>query len=119
MRVIIADIEQDVLRETAASIGAVGVPVDVSDLESVQALAKEATARFGTVHVVCNNAGIGPLAQIVNTASMAGLVAASWSPPNSRPPGRGSGRACCARARCAPTSGRAHATGQSTWRAAG
>ncbi len=66
MRVVIADIEQDVLRETAAAIDAVGVPVDVSDLESVQGLAKEATARFGTVHVVCNNAGIGPLAQIAD-----------------------------------------------------
>jgi NAD(P)-dependent dehydrogenase (short-subunit alcohol dehydrogenase family) len=103
MRVVIADIEQDVLLETAESIGAVGVPVDVSDVSSVQALAKEATARFGTVHVVCNNAGIGPLGEIadvnlygvihgvhtflpilranpegghiVNTASMAGLVA--------------------------------------------
>lgn len=66
MRVVIADIEQDALRKTAADIGALGVPTDVSDVESVRALAKEATARFGTVHVVCNNAGIGPLAQIAD-----------------------------------------------------
>ena len=66
MRVVIADIEQDALRAAAAEIGAVGVPTDVSDVDSVQALAKEATARFGTVHVVCNNAGIGPLAEIAS-----------------------------------------------------
>jgi NAD(P)-dependent dehydrogenase (short-subunit alcohol dehydrogenase family) len=72
MRVIIADVEQDVLRRTAAEIGAFGVPTDVSDVESVRALAKEATARFGTVHVVCNNAGIGPHGEI------AGLTMDDW-----------------------------------------
>jgi NAD(P)-dependent dehydrogenase (short-subunit alcohol dehydrogenase family) len=64
MRVIVADIEEDVLRQTAGELGATPVAVDVSDLDSVRALAKEATSRFGTVHVVCNNAGIGPLAPI-------------------------------------------------------
>jgi len=64
MRVIIADIEQDALDKTAAQIGAVGVPVDVSDLGSVQALARAAQELYGTVHVVCNNAGIGPMAAI-------------------------------------------------------
>ena len=64
MRVIIADIERDALDKTAAEIGAVGVPVDVSDLGSVQALARAAVERYGTVHVVCNNAGIGPMAAI-------------------------------------------------------
>ena len=64
MRVIIADIEQDALDKTAAQIGAVGIPVDVSDLGSVQALARAAQELYGTVHVVCNNAGIGPMAAI-------------------------------------------------------
>ena len=64
MRVIIADIEQDALDKTAAQIGAVGVPVDVSDIASVQALARAAQELYGTVHVVCNNAGIGPMAAI-------------------------------------------------------
>jgi len=59
-----ADIEQDVLRETAEEIGATPVPVDVSDAASVRALAREAAGRFGTVHVVCNNAGVGPMAPI-------------------------------------------------------
>jgi NAD(P)-dependent dehydrogenase (short-subunit alcohol dehydrogenase family) len=66
MRVVVADIEHGPLDETAAQIGAVAVPTDVSDVESVNALAKEAVGRFGTVHVVCNNAGIGPLAPIAD-----------------------------------------------------
>jgi NAD(P)-dependent dehydrogenase (short-subunit alcohol dehydrogenase family) len=115
MRVVIADIEEEPLRRTAGDIGATGIPADVSDLASVQALASEAADRLGALHVVCNNAGIGPMAavadltiedwhwmigvnlygvihgvhtflpileanpdggHIVNTASMAGLVAA-------------------------------------------
>lgn len=64
MRVIIADIERDALDKTAGEIGATGVPADVSDLESVQALARTAQELYGTVHVVCNNAGIGPMAAI-------------------------------------------------------
>jgi NAD(P)-dependent dehydrogenase (short-subunit alcohol dehydrogenase family) len=64
MRVVIADVEQAALEAAARELGAVGVLTDVSDIDSVQALAKEAANRFGTVHVVCNNAGIGPLAAI-------------------------------------------------------
>jgi NAD(P)-dependent dehydrogenase (short-subunit alcohol dehydrogenase family) len=113
-RVIIADIQQDALDATAAELGVVGLHVDVSDIASVENLARAAVEMYGTVHVVCNNAGIGPLApvkdltlddwrwmlgvnlwgvihgvhtflpilsgnpdggHIVNTASMAGLVA--------------------------------------------
>jgi NAD(P)-dependent dehydrogenase (short-subunit alcohol dehydrogenase family) len=66
MRVVLADIEQGPLDQVAAQLGAVAVPTDVSDVESVRALAKEAVGRFGTVHVVCNNAGIGPLAPIAD-----------------------------------------------------
>ena len=64
MRVIIADIERDALDKTVGEIGAVGVPVDVSDAASVRALARAARELYGTVHVVCNNAGIGPMAAI-------------------------------------------------------
>ncbi|MBB5158772.1 SDR family NAD(P)-dependent oxidoreductase [Saccharopolyspora phatthalungensis] len=66
MRVVIADIEPETLRNTAAEIDAVGIHTDVSDLESVRALARSATERFGTVHVICNNAGIGPIARIAD-----------------------------------------------------
>jgi NAD(P)-dependent dehydrogenase (short-subunit alcohol dehydrogenase family) len=36
-----------------------GVPTDVRDDEAVDALAAAAFERFGTVHVLCNNAGVG------------------------------------------------------------
>jgi NAD(P)-dependent dehydrogenase (short-subunit alcohol dehydrogenase family) len=64
MRVVIADIEVRALQATATEIGAVGVRTDVSDLASVQALAKTVCDRFGTVHVLCNNAGVGPMANL-------------------------------------------------------
>ena len=66
MRVIIADIEEDALFKTAEDIGAVGIRTDVSDPDSVRALAEEAIRRLGTVHVVCNNAGIGPMGRIAD-----------------------------------------------------
>ncbi len=66
MNVVLADIEQEALTRAAASIAALGVealPVhtDVSQADSVQALAKAAQSRFGGIHLVCNNAGVGGL----------------------------------------------------------
>jgi NAD(P)-dependent dehydrogenase (short-subunit alcohol dehydrogenase family) len=63
-QVVIADIQADALAATAAELGVVGLPVDVSSAASVDSLAAEVVDRFGTVHVICNNAGIGPLAPI-------------------------------------------------------
>jgi NAD(P)-dependent dehydrogenase (short-subunit alcohol dehydrogenase family) len=63
-RVIIADLDVDRLQRTAAEIGAVGVVADVTDAASVQALADTAVERFGSVHLVFNNAGVGPMAPI-------------------------------------------------------
>jgi NAD(P)-dependent dehydrogenase (short-subunit alcohol dehydrogenase family) len=37
---------------------AIAVPTDVSELAQVQALADHAFAAFGSVHVLCNNAGV-------------------------------------------------------------
>jgi len=63
MRIVIADIEQAALdravvklRESGAE--AIGVRTDVSDIESVRALAKITLDTFGAVHVLCNNAGV-------------------------------------------------------------
>ena len=63
MRVVLADIEPGALEEAAASLRARGatvlaVPTDVSQGEQVQALADRATAEFGRVDVLCNNAGV-------------------------------------------------------------
>ncbi len=118
-KVVLGDVQTDALAEAvkqleSLGIEVVGVVTDVVDAASMQALADAATARFGAVHIFCNNAGVGggglswesplstwewvigvnlwgvihgirafvPLllqhdeAHIVNTASVAGLVAA-------------------------------------------
>lgn len=65
-QVVIADIQRDAMEATAAEIGAAGVQTDVSDPASVDALARAVLDRYGAVHVVCNNAGIGPLAPVAD-----------------------------------------------------
>ena len=64
MAVVAADVEESVLNETVDQLRAGGgaveaVVTDVSDPASVQALAATVKSRFGTFHVVCNNAGVG------------------------------------------------------------
>ena len=66
MRVFIADIDEKALSSTAAEIGAIGIRTDVSDFDNVQALARRVCELAGTVHVVCNNAGVGPVGRIRN-----------------------------------------------------
>lgn len=68
MRVVLADIEPGALAEAtdalvAGGAEAIGVRTDVTDIASVQALADAARERFGNVHVLCNNAGVGPPAE--------------------------------------------------------
>lgn len=64
MQVVLADIERAALEDAAAKLRAAGADVlavatDVSDGDAVDRLAAEATAAYGTVHVLCNNAGVG------------------------------------------------------------
>lgn len=64
MRVVVADIEEPALAETEELIrerGGEVLPVraDVSLSDDVEELASRAVERFGGVHVVCNNAGVG------------------------------------------------------------
>ena len=66
MQVVIADIEEEAMRQTASELGAVGIQTDVSSVESVRSLAAAVVERYGAVHVVCNNAGIGPWARIAD-----------------------------------------------------
>ena len=122
--VVIGDVEAAALDRAVSEMGdsgadVEGVVTDVTDPAQMQALADAAVARFGGVHVFCNNAGVGggglswemplstwewvigvnlwgvihgvrtfvPLlmqqteAHIVNTASVAGLVAAPFMGP--------------------------------------
>jgi NAD(P)-dependent dehydrogenase (short-subunit alcohol dehydrogenase family) len=64
MAVVLADVEEDALEraekelvDTGAAV--LAVPTDVSKPEALEALAAAARQRFGTYHVVCNNAGVG------------------------------------------------------------
>jgi NAD(P)-dependent dehydrogenase (short-subunit alcohol dehydrogenase family) len=59
MRLVLADVDRRRLRQVASELpGALAVPTDVSRISDVQALAAKAYARFGAVHLLCNNAGI-------------------------------------------------------------
>lgn len=63
MRVVIADVDEAGLDETARLLEDLGspalcVPTDVTRPESVDALADAAYERFGAVHLLCNNAGV-------------------------------------------------------------
>ena len=65
MRLVLADIERPVLDEAVAGlcdrgVEVIGVPTDVTSYDSVAALADAAYAAHGAVHVLCNNAGVGP-----------------------------------------------------------
>jgi NAD(P)-dependent dehydrogenase (short-subunit alcohol dehydrogenase family) len=67
MNVVLADVDESRLAAAAESVTSVGVetlavPTDVSDEAAVQALAAAALERFGSVHVVCNNAGVVSMA---------------------------------------------------------
>ena len=63
MRVVLADIEEQALQLAVGELqdagrDAVGVVTDVSQQDSVDALAQQALDAYGAVHVVCNNAGV-------------------------------------------------------------
>ncbi|MBV8086395.1 MAG: SDR family NAD(P)-dependent oxidoreductase [Chloroflexi bacterium] len=63
MNVVLADIEAPALDQAVAhlrqaGLSATGVVTDVSKLDSVQHLAEQATATYGHVHILCNNAGV-------------------------------------------------------------
>ncbi len=64
MRVVMADIEKEPLTEAADALRDKGsdvlaVPTDVSDGAQVDALADAAHDAYGSVHLLCNNAGVG------------------------------------------------------------
>src|SRR4051812_31381885 len=70
MKVVLADIEAGALDKAVADLPegteAEAVVCDVSKADQVEALRDAAVARFGAVHVVCNNAGVsqgGPIWQ--------------------------------------------------------
>ncbi|MFE3523708.1 SDR family NAD(P)-dependent oxidoreductase [Streptomyces sp. NPDC059161] len=64
LKVVLADVEEAALEKAAGELREEGARVlaritDVSERESVTALADAAYETFGAVHVLCNNAGVG------------------------------------------------------------
>ena len=69
VKVVMADIVPERLDESVAllrdeGLEVTGVVTDVTKLESVEALAEATLSTYGGVHLVCNNAGIGPGGQV-------------------------------------------------------
>jgi len=65
MKVMLADIQPEPLAAAVAGLradglDAAGCVTDVTKVESVEDFANETVRTFGGVHVLCNNAGIGP-----------------------------------------------------------
>lgn len=72
MPVVMADVEEEALAAAASRLqgeGAdvLGVLCDVSDAASVSDLAEQTLSAYGGVHVVCNNAGVGPAGLMLET----------------------------------------------------
>ena len=64
MRVVLADLRRSALDEALLwfkekGAEAIGIELNVTDREAYKEAAKEATAKFGNIHLLCNNAGIG------------------------------------------------------------
>ena len=69
MRLVLADIDTDALDRavaslTSAGVEAIGVSTDVADPAAVDHLRDESFERFGTVHLLCNNAGTGARSEL-------------------------------------------------------
>lgn len=62
--VIISDKHERRLAETAAELGVLGIPCDVTDEASVQKLFAAAVTEFGHLDVLVNNAGLGGTAEL-------------------------------------------------------
>ena len=72
MRLVLADIEEEPLFEAAREIedsgaAVLAVPTDVSKGDDVEALARKTLDAFKAVHLLCNNAGVGPLNPILGS----------------------------------------------------
>jgi len=64
MKVVLADVEEEALAQTAAQLdrgtaSILAAPTDVSKVADMEALAQQAQQAFGEVHLLFNNAGVG------------------------------------------------------------
>jgi NAD(P)-dependent dehydrogenase (short-subunit alcohol dehydrogenase family) len=70
-RLVLADIDESALAAAARRLedggaSVLAVPTDVGERDQVEALAEAAWRRFGAVHIVCNNAGVGVFGDIAH-----------------------------------------------------
>ncbi|KXX62863.1 SDR family NAD(P)-dependent oxidoreductase [Rhodococcus sp. LB1] len=56
--VFMVDFDKDELAKSAADVGAIGIPADVSDTDNVEHVISTVVAETGRVDIVVNNAGI-------------------------------------------------------------
>ena len=74
MAVVVADIELDAAESVATRVASTfgvdtaAVQVDVADADAVERLATTAWNGFGSVHLVCNNAGVMPVGKVLETS---------------------------------------------------
>ena len=66
MRVAIADVDLQALERTASETGATPYHLDVRDFEQFCKVAAKVVLDFGSIDVVCNNAGVGPVGAIAD-----------------------------------------------------
>jgi NAD(P)-dependent dehydrogenase (short-subunit alcohol dehydrogenase family) len=64
MKVVIADVEKGRLQEAADELGVDWYQIDVSDAAAMEAFAAHVFETHGSIDVLCNNAGIGPVGSI-------------------------------------------------------
>src|SRR3954451_388635 len=73
MRVALGDVEPGPLKSVVDELGGdgdrvLGVDCDVRAVEDVERLRDATVDRFGTAHVVCLNAGVAPIAPLLQTS---------------------------------------------------
>jgi NAD(P)-dependent dehydrogenase (short-subunit alcohol dehydrogenase family) len=78
MKVVLADVEEGALAKAESDMKAGGADVlavttDVAKAGDVEALAKKTIEAFGAAHILCNNAGVGPV-----TGATWELTEADW-----------------------------------------
>ncbi len=73
-KIVLADIDESAVATAVKELEATGaealaVTTDVTRYESVEALADAAIRRFGAVHLVCNNAGVSTVGEMVQASA--------------------------------------------------
>jgi NAD(P)-dependent dehydrogenase (short-subunit alcohol dehydrogenase family) len=76
MKVVLADVEESALKQAEEELKAAGADVravytDVSQAAEVEALARQAFTTHGAVHLLFNNAGVGPKLMTIWESSLA------------------------------------------------